>query len=97
MKPKSLLNLCPYTHLWRAIKQAVADRKLPASARTGASIALLGLFCPFFWIALFTGASRGELVFHATHSGAVFLVGVILLLVALAKETAEPEGRDHST
>ena len=86
MKLGSLLNLCPYTHLWRAMKRVVAERKLPSSARTGASIALLGLFCPFFWIALFTGASREELIFHGCHSGLVFLIGLVLMLNALARQ-----------
>jgi len=89
MTLKSLLNLCPYTHLWRAIKRVVKERALPKSARTGANIALLGLLCPFFWIALFSGASTGELIFHACHSAAVFLIGVIMLLAALIKSSAE--------
>lgn len=83
---RALLSLCPYTHIWRAGMRAVSERKLPGSARTGAMVALLGLFCPFFWIALFTGASRGEMLFHATHSGVVIMLGVIMMLAALAKE-----------
>lgn len=92
-----LLNLCPYTHLWRAGKRMIVERKLPNAARTGAYVALLGLFCPLFWIALFTGASKGELIFHAIHSGVVILIGVTMLLVGLAKDSAKPEGRDPST
>ena len=90
MKARSLLNLCPYTHLGRAIRRMATERKLPESARTGALVALLGLFCPFFWIALLTGASKGELIFHATHSGVVFLIGIVLLLVGLARESGQP-------
>lgn len=91
-----LLNLCPYTHAWRAFRRMVAERKLPESARPGASVALLGLFCPFFWIALFSGASKAELIFHATHSGVVILIGVVLLLIGLAKENDASKGSDHS-
>ncbi|WP_417240429.1 hypothetical protein [Celeribacter halophilus] len=91
---KRLLNLCPYTHLWRAGKRAVVERKLPDSARPGAFVTLLGLFCPFFWLALFTGASRSELTFHAIHSGVVMLIGVILLVIGLAKDQSDPERRD---
>lgn len=86
MKIHTLLSLCPYTHLWRTGKRLVVERKLPESAQTGACIILLGLFCPFFWIALLTGASQGELLFHATHSGVVMLIGVIMVLVALVRE-----------
>ena len=80
-----LLNICPYTHLWRVIKAAIAERKIPAAARTGAIITLLGIFCPIFWFALFTGASAAELKFHATHSGIVALIGVVLMIAGLLK------------
>ncbi|WP_417250606.1 hypothetical protein [Celeribacter sp.] len=93
---RALLSLCPYTHIWRAAKRAVLERKLPDSARPGATIALLGLFCPFFWVALFSGASKGELIFHACHSGLVFLIGVIMMVVGLAKESDQPVRRDPS-
>lgn len=86
MKPARLLNLCPYTHLWRAAKHAVTTRSLPRSARPGAGIALLGLFCPFFWIALLGGAGKGELLFHATHSGIVILIGIVMMLASMAKD-----------
>lgn len=82
----SLLKLCPYTHLWQTIKIAVKERRLPASARQGAIIALVGLFCPIFWAAYFRGASRSELIFHATHSGIFVLIGVVLMLVGLARK-----------
>lgn len=85
-----LASLCAYTHLWRVIRVAVKERRLPDSARPGFSIAMLGLFCPFFWIALFTGASREELIFHGCHSALVFLIGLFLMLNALARER-EPD------
>ncbi|WP_168199271.1 hypothetical protein [Pseudorhodobacter turbinis] len=90
----TLLNLCPYTHLWRAGRRMITDRKLPESARPGACIALLGLFCPLFWIALFSGAGKGELIFHAIHSGVVFLIGIVMLLVGLAKESRNLSAKD---
>ena len=86
MKPGHLLNFCPYTHLWRTTKHAVTTRSLPQSARSGASIALLGLFCPFFWIALLSGASKSEILVHATHSGIVILIGIGMMLASLAKD-----------
>ncbi|PVB62322.1 hypothetical protein DCO57_08485 [Labrenzia sp. 011] len=82
---KKLLSLCPYTQLWRTLRRMAVERRLPHSAQAGASIALLGLCCPFFWIALLSGASRAELVFHACHSAVVFFIGVLLLLVGAAK------------
>ncbi len=82
---KALVRLCAYTHLWRVIRSAIEERRLPASAKPGFSIALLGLFCPIFWIALFTGASKGELIFHACHSALVFLIGIGLMLIGFSQ------------
>jgi len=81
-----LLSICPYTHLWRAIKVAIAERRLPAAARTGALIFLLGVFCPIFWVAYFSGASAGELKFHATHSAIFALVGLAMMISGLLKK-----------
>ncbi|MBU2953161.1 hypothetical protein [Marinobacter sp. F3R08] len=82
-----LANLCAYTHLWQVIR----ERRLPSSARPGFSIALLGLLCPFFWIALLSGASKAELIFHGSHSGLVFCAGVFLMLRGLRQHRNLPE------
>jgi len=82
MRKIRLASLCAYTHLWQIIKA----RQLPDSAKPGLTIALLGLFCPFFWIALFTGASKAELTFHACHSGLVFCIGMVLMLKGLRQD-----------
>ena len=83
---RTIFKRCPYTHLWQAIKTAYKEKKLPASAKNGAMIALLGLFCPLFWMAYFRGASGSELLFHAAHSGAFVVIGVIMMLAGLAKK-----------
>ena len=83
---KKLTTFCPYTHLWRIARSAVATRKLPESVKPGAYIALLGFFCPLFWTAYFTGADDTVLFFHATHSGVVFGIGILLMIVGLRKE-----------
>lgn len=83
---RALSKFCPYSHLWGVFKLALTERRLPASARPGAYIALLGLFCPIFWTAYFRGAPRDELLFHATHSGIFVLVGVVLMFVGMAKK-----------
>lgn len=80
-----LANFCAYTHLWKMVREG----KLPSSAKPGLSIALLGFFCPLFWIALFTGASKEELIFHACHSGLVFCIGVFLMLKGLSQDRAK--------
>jgi hypothetical protein len=57
-------------------------KDISEQAKAGRNIALLGLFCPFFWYALLTGASRDTLLFHATHSGIVFLIGLSIMLAS---------------
>ncbi|MDQ8182604.1 hypothetical protein [Pelagicoccus sp. SDUM812005] len=54
--------------------------------KAGRNIALLGFFCPFFWIALLSGAEASTLGLHAAHSGIVFLAGLGILTVGLMKQ-----------
>ncbi|SHH32059.1 hypothetical protein [Ferrimonas marina] len=93
----SVRALCPYTHIFRLIRQAIRTRSLPASARSGALITLLGLCCPLFWYALFTGASKAELILHAIHSGLVMLIGVALTISGLLKEAETQEAGKPQT
>jgi hypothetical protein len=81
-----ILSVCPYTHLWRVIRTAIAERRFPAAARQGAIIMLVGILCPLFWIAYFSGASKKELIFHACHSGIFVLVGMVLMIRGLMKK-----------
>jgi len=80
---RALLSVCPYTHLWDVVKTSVKKRKLTATMRSGLLIFLLGLCCPLFWIALFSGASRSELLMHGTHSGIVAGMGLFLIVIEL--------------
>jgi hypothetical protein len=79
----SILFFCAYTHLWNVIKKSVKERKLPAAARPGAMIFLLGIFCPLFWIALFSGARGAALSMHAIHSGIVAGIGLVIMIAGL--------------
>ncbi len=80
-----LANLCACTHLLRVVRLALREHRLPSSAQPGFCIALLGLLCPLFWIALLTGASKAELIFHGSHSGLVFCIGIFLMLKGLSQ------------
>ena len=79
------MQFCPYSVLWGAVKTAVQERRLPSSARPGAMMILLGIFCPFFWAAYFGGASRSDLLLQAGHSGFVILIGFVLMIIGLSK------------
>jgi hypothetical protein len=86
---KKLLSLtskwCAYTHIFKLCSVLLKGGDISEQALTGRNIALLGLFCPFFWFALFSGADKATLIFHATHSGIVFLIGVVIMLISLKK------------
>lgn len=41
---------------------------IQAQMKTGKLIALIGIFCPLFWIALFSGQSTGAVLFNFCHS-----------------------------
>ncbi|NOH98733.1 hypothetical protein [Vibrio sp. 99-70-13A1] len=77
---------CAYSHMIKVFSVLISGGDISQQTKGGRNIALLGLFCPFFWYALFTGASKTELAFHATHSGVVFLIGMTIMFVSLRQK-----------
>ena len=84
----SLGSYCPYTiFAKKAIRFARGDyakkditdreRYLLGHVKSGLGIALIGVFCPIFWLSLFSGAKAETLYFNAAHSGIVILIGCI--------------------
>ena len=84
---KSAVSSCPYTLLGKKVVEAATGKGKPSHAaagkqkwngtvRTGRNIALIGVFCPFFWLSLLSGASAQMIRFNAVHSGAVVLIGL---------------------
>ena len=64
---------------------------LNSKIKIGYGIMLIGVFCPFFWFALLSGAQDNDLIFYATHSFIVILFGVAYMAiyrVQLRKERA---------
>ena len=83
-----LLNICPYTHLIRVIKTAAKERKFPnPTAKQGATIMIIGILCPIFWISLISGASADTLRFNAIHSGIFAMIGFVLMIAGFLKKT----------
>ena len=80
MNWKQLFNFCPYTHVVRSIKTAVQEKRLPQASKTGIFIALLGFFCPLFWVSFISGTPIGELWFDIIHSGIFVAIGIGMFL-----------------
>jgi hypothetical protein len=68
-------------------------RHLQGQVRIGWAIVLVGFFCPFFWIALFTGIRGQTLYFNALHSGLVMLFGFGYLMRSLMELARERRKR----
>ena len=77
---KQLFNFCPYTHVFRSIKTAVREKRLPQASKTGIFIALLGFFCPLFWVPFLSGKHISELWFDIIHSGIFVAIGIGMFL-----------------
>lgn len=59
---------------------------MPQSARTGVIIALLGLFCPLFWVPFLRGEPLEKLWFDVLHSGAFVVIGITMFLWGVLKK-----------
>ncbi|QBG48701.1 hypothetical protein EGM51_15295 [Verrucomicrobia bacterium S94] len=77
---------CAYHHLYNVISALIKGEKLSAQIKAGRNIALLGIFCPFFWMALLSGERGSALAFHALHSGMVCLIGIAIMIAGLANQ-----------
>jgi len=70
------------------------EREILFRIKLGQGIALVGVFCPIFWISLFSGARGEVLYFNAFHSGLVILFGLGFMLkyrIDLEKERCKKE------
>ena len=81
-----LSKWCAYTHIFKLFSTLANGEKLSEQTKTGRNIALLGLFCPFFWYALLSGAQTSTVIMHATHSGIVFLFGVVIMVFSFLQK-----------
>ena len=88
-----IITACPYAIVGRNIlrnKESIElkgghiatsqEQQILQKVKLGRNIALIGVFCPFFWMALFSGASRDVVYFNAMHSGIVIAIGYVILI-----------------
>ncbi len=89
-----LLAACPYALVGKKLLGDKQDQQAGApppaaheaqriihKIRLGRNIALIGVFCPFFWISLLSGAPRNIVEFNAAHSGLVVLAGGLIMAI----------------
>lgn len=112
-KIRDVVAACPYTIVGKKIfgNKERSDDKNPylmnfqeqiiiKRIKLGRNIALIGVFCPLFWIALFSGASWDMVAFNGIHSGIVIALGYVILIKSRfdlarfqkAKENDGPSG-----
>ena len=49
--------------------------------KTGRHISLIGVFCPFLWYSILSGASKDFIILNVIHSGIIAGIGLIVLCV----------------
>lgn len=91
---KAFLTYCPYCVAGKKVAQVASGKKnikkktvskeiekdLIEGIKMGRFFALIGLFCPFFWISVFAGANIQVIKFNAIHSGIVILGGIVIMI-----------------
>ena len=75
-------------------KELISD--IQGQMKTGKMLALVGAFCPLFWIALFSGQSTGAVLFNFCHSMLFVVIGLSMYFtrkLKILKLIEEKEGR----
>ncbi|WP_417596766.1 hypothetical protein [Oceanospirillum sp.] len=81
------MKWCAYHYIYQIVQILIKGGDLSEQTKVGRQVALLGIFCPTFWYYFLSGADRSTLIFHGTHSGIVFLIGVAIMAVSLKKKS----------
>ncbi|MGJ8550566.1 hypothetical protein [Winogradskyella wichelsiae] len=90
---KSIIKACPYSllgkHCISAFKEKPNTDKtiknkiqiFKSGIKTGRNIALIGVFCPFLWYAILSGAHIDFIILNTIHSGIVAGIGLVIISV----------------
>jgi len=97
---KRILGYCPYCIIGKQVvnkvssnkvvrkkseQNAHSEKRLIEGMKTGRNIALIGVFCPIFWLSLFMGESVSVLLFNAVHSSLFIFLGGTYFLINFIK------------
>ena len=90
---KSIVQACPYSLVGKKCigvfkNKPSTDKNLKnkillfkTGIKTGRNISLVGLFCPFLWYAILSGASKDFIVMNVVHSGIIVGLGLVILSI----------------
>ncbi|MBP1840003.1 hypothetical protein [Formosa algae] len=86
---KSLIQACPYTLMGKHCKDVLKGKSKQQSTpklksikqgmKMGRNIALVGVFCPFLWISVLSGASTDFIILNVIHSGIIVCLGLVVI------------------
>ena len=90
---KSIVAACPYSIIGKKCIGVLNNKPKPdnnsknktqafkAGIKTGRNIALVGVFCPFLWYAILSGASKDFILLNVIHSGIIVVLGLVIITV----------------
>jgi len=90
---KSLVQACPYSLVGKKCIGILKDKPstikslkiktllFKTGIKTGRNISLVGLFCPFLWYSILSGASKDFIIMNVIHSGIIVSLGLVILSV----------------
>jgi len=56
-----------------------SKKQIYSLMKVGGMFALVGIFCPFFWMRIFAGDYGSETVVYGLHSAAFIGIGIVLI------------------
>lgn len=89
---KIFINSCPYSCAIKEFIQIIRGKSnskvclsdkgqiFMSRIKLGRNFAIIGFLCPIFWISLITRADIEVIMFNATHSGIIIIIGVIIAI-----------------
>ncbi|GAA5219980.1 hypothetical protein [Membranihabitans marinus] len=88
---KSIVKACPYTilgkkgiEIFKAAPKSDKNienkmQRYKTGMKTGRNISLVGVFCPFLWYAILSGASKEFIMLNVIHSALFVVLGLLIL------------------
>lgn len=87
---KSIIKACPYSLLGKKCVDLFKEKPstvkhlkekkqvLKTGIKTGRNISLVGMFCPFLWYSILSGASPDFILLNVLHSGIIVGFGLVI-------------------